>query len=64
METITLKIGQITFEKYKYSKYLDIWFIEHSPDPWYSDTETNYPMDMEEVQQLVDFLRKVYPEVK
>lgn len=33
-------------------------YIEHSPDSWYSDTETSIDIDKEMAQNIVQFLKK------
>jgi hypothetical protein len=40
----------------------DVYFtyIEHSPDPWYSDSETDVDIDRDQAIQIIDFLREAF----
>ena len=58
-----VEIGRVTFSYSKIGDFdadVELSFTEHSPDPYYSDTETEYPIDANEAQKLIDFLQKSF----
>lgn len=37
---------------------VELEYIEHSPDPWYSDTETSVTIDKEQARAIIELLTK------
>lgn len=52
-------IGPLTFTYSKIGNFdadVDVTFTEHSPDPYYRDSETSYPIDADDARRIIDFL--------
>lgn len=49
-------LGAYVYERGKPDVYLQ--YVEHSPDHWYGDTETDIDIDREKAVEIVDFLKK------
>jgi hypothetical protein len=51
------------FEHWHFSEdtnYVELCYTERSPDPWYSDSETELELSRDEALGLVRFLTKAY----
>ena len=64
MDTYTLNITHtfyITHNVYIEGQD-DVYFtyLERSPDPWYSDSETDVDINREQAMQIISFLRAAF----
>lgn len=59
MSNKVLNLGEVWFECYDFGD-VSLNYIEHSPDPWYSDTETDVSISREEAQKIIEFLKEAY----
>lgn len=42
------------------NKDVYLTYVEHSPDPWYSDVETNVDIEREDAIKIIEFLRREF----
>lgn len=43
---------------------VELEYVEYSPDPWYSDTETSVSIDKEQARAIIELLTKFVNEEK
>lgn len=50
------------FEKWSWTAETEVvlHYIEHSPDPWYSDSETDIDIDRATAIEIVEFLTRAF----
>lgn len=49
--------ARLVYTEYEYcTTTVDLEFVEHSPDPWYSDTETSVSLSVQDIDDIINFL--------
>jgi hypothetical protein len=51
----TCKIVAYTYEG-DFKPLICLEYVEHSPDPWYSNSETSFDLEPAKIQEIIDFL--------
>lgn len=68
MNETTVELGygcKIVLQEWEtFPASVELEYIEHSPDPWYSDTETSVTIDKEQARAIIELLTKFVNEEK